>query len=495
MSRKKKLLLNALVGIIKQIITIGCGFLLPRYMLLYYGSSVNGLVSSITHFLSFISFLDMGVGAVIQSNLYKPLSENNSYQISLIVKSSERFFRHIALIFIVYIITLCFIFPLMVEYEAIYTISLLLIIAISTLSQYLFGMTYQLLLNADQKAYIQLSLQLGTTILNTILSIVLMRRGASIHLVKMAAATVYILRPVGQMVYVHRHYCIDRKIAIVGEPIKQKWNGVSQHIAAVVCQNIDVTVLTLFSTLENVSIYSVYFNVTNGVQQLFMTAATGLESLFGNMIAKDEKEKLSKVFSAVEWVTHLGVTMLFTIAAITIVPFISVYTRGIKDVNYNAPLFGLILLAAYGAQCLRVPYFRIIKAAGHFKETQNGAYISAGLNIALTMALVFRYGLVGAATGTLAAMLYHSFYFVWYLKDNILNRSVKYFIGYLITDLLVSGASFLLTQGMKMGNLTYTSWLLLAVKVSVTVAVVSVITNLTIYRTQVKNLILLLKRR
>ena len=151
MSRKKKLLLNALVGIIKQIITIGCGFLLPRYMLLYYGSSVNGLVSSITHFLSFISFLDMGVGAVIQSNLYKPLSENNSYQISLIVKSSERFFRHIALIFIVYIITLCFIFPLMVEYEAIYTISLLLIIAISTLSQYLFGMTYQLLLNADQK--------------------------------------------------------------------------------------------------------------------------------------------------------------------------------------------------------------------------------------------------------------------------------------------------------------------------------------------------------
>ena len=81
------------------------------------------------------------------------------------------------------------------------------------------------------------------------------------------------------------------------------------------------------------------------------------------------------------------------------------------------------------------------------------------------------------------------------MKDNILNRSVKYFIGYLITDLLVSGASFLLTQGMKMGNLTYTSWLLLAVKVSVTVAVVSVITNLTIYRTQVKNLILLLKRR
>ena len=105
-----------------------------------------------------------------------------------------------------------------------------------------------------------------------------------------------------------------------------------------------------------------------------------------------------------------------TIAGICIVPFVSVYTRGITDANYIAPLFATILVVAYGSQCLRVPYFRVIKAAGHFKETQNGAYISAALNIVITVALVFKFGLIGAASGTLVAMIYHTCYFVWYFR-------------------------------------------------------------------------------
>lgn len=494
MSRKKKLLLNTGTGIIKQLVTVICGFILPRYMLLYYGSSVNGLISSITHFLSFISLLDMGVGAVVQANLYKPLADKDDDQISLIVKSSERFFRKLAYIFIGYIVILCFIFPGMVEFGAWYTVSLLLIIAISTLAQYLFGMTYQLLLNADQKSYVQLTMQIGTIVLNTVFAIILMRMGASVHMVKLMTAVVYVLRPLGQMLYVHKHYNLNRKVEVVGEPIKQKWNGFSQHFAAVVCQNIDVAVLTLFSTLENVSIYSVYFNVTNGVEQIIMTAATGLESLFGNMIAKGEREKLLKTFSSVEWITHVGVTLIFTVAGITIVPFISVYTRGITDANYIAPLFGALLVMAYGAQCLRVPYFRIIKATGHFKETQNGAYISAGLNIIITVALVFKFGLIGAAAGTLVAMLYHTCFFVWYLQKHILERPVKYFIFYMLVDCVVVLVSVFLTRGIAMGAESYVSWIFLAIKVFGVVTAVTVATHVIFYRNQMKSLIQLVKR-
>lgn len=113
MSRKEKLILNTVTGIIKQIVTVICGFILPRYMLLYYGSSVNGLISSISNFLGFISLLDMGVGAVIQANLYKPLADKDTGMISQIVVSSERFFRRLAYIFIGYIVALCFLFPVL----------------------------------------------------------------------------------------------------------------------------------------------------------------------------------------------------------------------------------------------------------------------------------------------------------------------------------------------------------------------------------------------
>lgn len=495
MSRKKKLLLNTGTGILKQIVTVICGFILPRYMLLYYGSSVNGLISSITSFLGFIAFLDMGVGAVVQANLYKPLADKDNEQISRIVKSSERFFRRLAYIFIIYIIILCFVFPSIVDFGAWYTVSLILIISVSTLAQYLFGMTYQLLLNADQKAYVQLAMQIATIVLNTIFAILLMRMGASVHAVKLMTAAVFVLRPLGQMLYIHKHYSLNKTIRVIGEPIKQKWNGFSQHFAAIVCQNIDVVVLTLCSTLENVSIYSVYYNVTNGVEQIIMTAATGLESLFGNMIAKGENEKLLKTFSAVEWIIHAGVTAIFSIAAITIVPFISIYTRGITDADYIAPLFGILLVAAYGIQCLRVPYFRVIKAAGHFKETQNGAYISAGLNIVITVALVFKFGLIGAATGTLVAMFYHTCYFVWYLQSNILKRPAKCFIGYLITDAIIAVSSFMITNGFALYSKSYIAWVALALKVTGVVLLVSIAVNAIAYRPQIKSMINMLRSR
>ena len=479
----------------KQIVTVICGFILPRYMLLYYGSSVNGLISSITHFLSFISLLDMGVGAVVQANLYKPLADKDTEQISKIVKSSERFFRKLAYIFICYIVILCFTFPTMVRvtFNPWFTSSLLLIISISTLAQYLFGITYQLLLNADQKSYVQLFMQIAAIVLNTVFSLVLMRSGAPVYIVKLMTTIVYVLRPIGQMLYVHKYYDIDRKVGLVGEPIKQKWNGFSQHLAAVICQNIDVVILTLFSSLENVSIYSVYFNVTNGVEQIVMTAATGLEALFGNMIANDEEEKLWETFCIVEWVVHTGVTIIFTIAVITIVPFVSVYTKGITDTNYIVPSFGMLLVMAYAVQCLRVPYFRMIKAAGHFRETQNGAYISAGLNIIITLALVFQFGLVGAAAGTLAAMLYHTCYFVWYLRKNILKRSSKYFIKYIITDCMTTVVSCLIAYGFSLKSVSYTAWILLALETALVVISISMIINLIAHRCQIKNIIKLYK--
>ena len=314
------------------------------------------------------------------------------------------------------------------------------------------------------------------------------------HVVKLMTSVVYVLRPLGQAFYVKRHYNLNKRIKVVGEPIKQKWNGFSQHLAAVICQNIDVVVLTLFSTLENVSIYSVYFSVTNGVEQIVLTAATGLESLFGNMIAKGERETLSRTFNAVEWIIHTGVTIIFTIAGICVVPFVSVYTKGITDANYIAPVFGSILVMAYGSQCLRVPYFRVIKAAGHFKETQNGAYISAVLNIVITVSLVFKFGLVGTAIGTLVAMLYHTCYFVWYLRKNILERPVTHFLKYVSVDALVVVGSYFATKIFTFAGESYGSWMIFAVEVAVTVIGVSGILNLILFRIQIKDAVNLVKK-
>jgi len=493
-SRAKKMMASSVLGIVKQIVAMVCGFILPRYILIYYGSSVNGLLSSITYYLSFISLLDMGVGAVIQSNLYKPLADEDSDQISRIVKASKRFFGTLALIFLAYVAVLA---PginkiINTSFDMWFTASLVIIIATSTFVQYLFGITNQLLLSADQKAYVPLSMAAMTMILNTALSVVLMKAGASVQTVKLATVAVFVIRPVGQAIYVRRHYRINGKIEVREEPIKQKWNGFSQHFAAVVCKNVDVVALSIFSTLENVSVYSVYYLVTNGVEQLIMTAATGLEPLFGNMLARNETDKLSRTFAAVEWIVHTAVTVIFAITAVAITPFITVYTRGINDAEYVYPIFGYIIVFAYAAMCLRVPYFRLIKAAGHFKQTQNGAYISAAINIVLTVSLVKRFGLIGAAAGTFCALMYHTCYFAHYLKNNIISRPIKNFLKYLATDIMVSAATVFLCREFSMMSVSYSAWIVFALKVSLMSLASSVVINLLFHRKTVKEAVRLI---
>lgn len=480
---RRKLAYNSLSALVKEFVSIVCGFILPQLILRKYGSTVNGLIASITQFLSFITLLEMGIGPVIQSNLYEPLARKDKEEISKIFVSARKFFNKLSFIFVCYIVILFFVYPIIIneDFDFLFTASLVVIISISTLSQYLFGIAYQLLLNADQRAYIPLSLQAITICLNTLVCILLIKLNFSIHLVKLVSSLIYVIRPLAMMSYVNKRYDIDYYIQYEGEPIRQKWNGLAQHLSGVVVSNTDVTVLSFLSSIKDVSIYSVYFNVVFGVSTIVLTVATGLEAFWGNMLANNEVDSLNKSFNLVEIFIHCMVTWLFIITSILIVPFVRVYTNGLTDANYIVPGFAMTLVFAYGVQCLRIPYFRVIKAAGQYKETQMASVIQMIINIGLSVAFVYKLGLLGVAIGTLVAMLFHTFYCAWYIKNHIIYREFRFFAKHFIIDITTGVISILLTMDITMSTISYLSWVVLAVKVTIICSVIVIGINAFIY--------------
>ena len=312
MNREKKLALNSISSLCFQLTTIICGFVLPRQILAAFGSNVNGLVNSITQFIAVVGFLELGVGTVVQSSLYKPLAENDDEMISKVLKSAEKFFKTLAIILLIYIIGLIVIYPIFVkkEFDFLFTATLIASMSISSFSQYYFGIIDRLLLNADQRGYIQYNSQTITVILNTIACVILIKLNASIQLVKLATSIIYTVRPFVIRRYINKHYNINRKISYKEEPIKQKWNGVAQHVAAVILDGTDTIVLTLFSSLQNVSIYSVYHLVVYGVKTLFTSLTNGVQALLGELWARQEIAELKKTFGWAEWAIHTGVTFV-----------------------------------------------------------------------------------------------------------------------------------------------------------------------------------------
>lgn len=488
MNRKKKLLLNSTSSILYQLVKLLCGFILPRMFLLYYGSAVNGLVSSITQFLGFITLAECGVGTVVQSALYKPLADKDEVEISKIFISSERFFRKIAYILIIYTIALMAIYPFMVadSFGYMFTAILILAISINSFAEYYIGVSYQLLLGADQLGFIRYGINIIATIANTVICIILMVAGSSIQLVKFATSFIFMLQPLAMALIAKRRYCIDRKIVLHEEPIKQKWNGLAQHIAAVVLANTDTAILTLLSTLENVSVYSVYALVINGVKGLLLSLTNGVQSLFGDMLAKQEKEKLGNAFESFEWLMHTGVTFVFGVTAVLLVPFVSIYTRGVNDANYIAPAFGALLTLAQGVHCLRLPYISMVYAAGHYKQTQVASIMEALINVIVSVILVFKFGLIGVAVGTVIGISYRTFHFVFYLSKDIIYRETKHFIKHIGVDALnvfiLYGVLNLFSEFFTMRNLNYLSWIVLAVKVAFLDVLITLVVNLIFYK-------------
>lgn len=167
---KGKIAKNTFASLLLQICTVICGFVVPKLILSSYGSAVNGLVNSITQFLSFISLMDLGVGAVVISALYKPLADKDQHQIDCIVTSSDKFFRMIGRILLCYVVMLIATYPFLVkrDFGFVYTATLIAAISISSFSQFYFGMTDRLVLTADQRGYIQYNAQTITLVLNTV---------------------------------------------------------------------------------------------------------------------------------------------------------------------------------------------------------------------------------------------------------------------------------------------------------------------------------------
>lgn len=484
--RKRKLILNTVSSFLYEIVVLICGLILPRIILLNFGSDINGLVYSVTQFLAVISLLDMGVGSVVQSALYKPLATRDEKKINEILSSAQKFFSRLATILIVYTAVLAVVYPLYVKNYGYWpTVMLIVAIAINTFSQYYFGIVNKLFLQADQKNYIPTILQITACILNTISCIVLIKLGANIQFVKLNTSIIYMLQPIGMAIYIKKNYSISKNVQYDGEPIPQKWSGMSQHIASYVMGNTDTIVLTLFSSLKSVSIYNTYYLVVNNIKALIISLTNGVQSLLGDMIAKNEEDKLNESFSQFETAMHIVVTFIFTCTAILVEPFVSIYTSGVTDTNYLVPCFGYLISFANMMHCYRVPYNTLIMAAGHYKQTQISAWIEVILNLTISIVAVIKYGVVGVTVGTLIAMLYRTIYFAWYTSCKILKRSFWFFLKHIFVNGIVIVLSVISTDRLSLENITYVAWFFMALKIAIIVGVISCVVNFFSYRNEV----------
>lgn len=488
-SRTQKAKLNMFFSLLQQGVAFVCGLIIPKMMITAFGSTSYGVTASVANFLAYVTLLEGGIGAVTRSALYRAFAHKSDSEVSSIITETKGLYRRIAYIFIIYVLVLAALFKLISPDDVFsywYSFGLVLVIAISSFASYFIGITYSLLLQADQKNYIVAFSRIITTILNTVVIVVLIRLNSDLLIVKLVSSLIFVLRPIMLWAYVKKHYNIQ-KVQHGETHLKDKGSALGQHIAWTLHNNTDITVLTVFKDYSLVSVYTVYHNIVYQLQNILYSFTSGMEAVFGSMLRNEETTKLKKTFCYYEtFISLISVTLLSS-AMVLIVPFIRLYTAEVTDADYINLGFGIMLIIATLLYIMRSPYEHMVIAAGHFRETQNAAYGEAITNILLSVVLVIKFGLIGVAIGTVVATMFRFVYYAIYLSKKILSRSILLWIKRMIINL--STCAIINTIGNHIINYVqinnYMQWALAGMLIVIVSFFVTLLCNIIVYKEDV----------
>lgn len=415
---------NIAANIFAQIISLALGVIIPRLMLVNLGSEANGLFNTIGNVLVYVALLEAGVGAAATQALYAPVASEDKTRVNSIISATDIFYKRTGRWYFVIILLLTFVFPLTITS----TLPKWQIMAVMFLSgmpgviKYYYQGKYIIFLRAEGHSYVLTNLSTVANIATSLAKIVLLIIGCNI--VELQA--MYLVFNVAQVAfilfYVKKHYpWLDAKYTPDFEAISQSKNAMVHQISSLIFFNTDVVILTYFCGLKTVSVYSMY-TMLFGIISTAITNFSGANFILGQSFNTD-RERAIGLIEVYEIFNMVLTFSLFCIANIFILPFMQLYTSGVTDINYIDEYLPYLIVSTYLLSNGRNSSSQIIEYAGHYKQTQWRAVIESVINIVVSIACVFKFGIYGVLLGTIAALLYRTNDMIIYANKKILNRS------------------------------------------------------------------------
>ncbi len=478
--RNRLFLFNSTASFFQQIIALICGLIVPRLIIGAYGSAANGTVAAIIQFISITSLIQGGVSSASRVAFYKPVAQKNVDEISKVYKTSQLYFRKFAIGLFFYIVLLAFIYDIVFKSAFTYfdTAFMVLIIGLSAVLEYMFGITNQLLLFADNRSYINTFLSTTCTFISSIISVLLINSGATIHTVKLISGLILAIRPILLQFIVKRRYTIGQKVNPDFTVISQRYAALAKSIAFYIHTSTDTMVITLFLSPVWASIYAVHRYVVHSITSVVSSILGNTEAIFGHMIAENDSEDMVQDILVYDLMSKMLSGILFFTMMILISPFINLYTRNVKDVSYYHPTFAVLLCYAEMTYCMSLTYHNIIMAAGHIKQTKWISIMEALLNIGISIAMVLVIGIEGVAIGTLIAFVFNTLANIIYIKHNILNIRINILLKNYLCNLIPGCLIYcLFTYALKIQIESWIQFISIGIMVFCCMSLITVIVN------------------
>ena len=426
MSNIKAIKNNIIFGLGSKILTIILGFLIPRLIIISFGSEINGLLSTITQIYMYLALLEAGIGNATTNALYKPLDIKDYVTSIDILSAAHKYYRQVTHIYFFVVVLFSFIYPWCVN-SAINRSTIMLVALTQGLTScisYYFCAIYNQLLDADAHKYVTENINLFGYILSSIAKIWLIYSGFNVIVVQIANLILVIIKIFITYKYCKKEYSWLKYRKNVNKKLLQQRGAFIVHeISSVVFSNTDVFIISSFCGFMYASVYSVYQIIYSAMNSLINTANGGLGFILGQNYYKDKKKFLF-IFEIYDIIYTISVYVIFSVLYIITTPFISLYTKDVSDINYIIPHIPLLFAIINIMSGSRAVSARLITVTGNVKNTQNRSIIEAIINIIASLICVKIWGFHGVLIGTIIALLYRMNDIIIFVNKYILNRQM-----------------------------------------------------------------------
>ena len=494
--KMKKIILNLGVSIFSQCIILILGFVIPRIIMVSYGSDTNGLTSTITQVFTYMSLLEAGISQATRNKLFKPIKEENREEVSYWMSVSRHYFRKISVIYLGIVSIIAFIFPFIINTHVEYwTVAFYILFeGLTSVVSFYFINTWVSFLTAKGDMYVVNSLSLLNKVLCYGVKIILALLGLNIALIQVGYFIVSILQVMLYFMYMKKKYnWIDYTIPVKNVVLPDRRSYIIIEIAWTIFSSTDMILLSIFVSTEMSSVYAVYNLPFVALNSLLNAVYCALNYNLGITYHEDIK-KYIKVHDMFNSFFVGSMTILMSVTYVMLIPFIKLYTQGVDDVNYIYPILPLLFCLVQMLSWSRFVSGNLLGVAGRIKPAVKINVIEALSNLVLSLAFVYKWGVIGVLMATVLALPLKVIYCNYVADRKILNRSVRRTISILCINYCIFFMTVLVGLFIDLKIESFTTFVLYGMLTFFIICGISILLNILVNR-DLLNIKMILKRR
>lgn len=407
--KNKRVVLNIVSNIMYEIIVLFFGLVLPRLYLLNFGSDVNGLDSTIKNIFAYLALLEAGVGLSAQYALYGPVAKNDRDRINEILSATKRFYLRSGVLYTVLTVAFAVVYPLIIKTTLDYFTVFMIVILYGTPGVILFLLRgkYTAFLEVEGKQFVLTTLSTVTFIISNVLRLLLLLFTSNLILIQATYCIPSIIQIVFVVIYVKKRYSwINWNATPDMKALSQKKSVLIHQICGCVFSNTDAIIISVMSGMNYVSVYAVYSLFYRNIQKIITSFTKGITFKFGQTYQNDNGN-FNKDFSLYETIYYLLLFIIYAVVTAFLLPVIRLYTSGLSDsAIYDSTVLLILFSLSFLMTAIEDPQHQLIYVSGSFEATQNQAFWEMAINIVVSVAATYKFGLIGCLIGTIAALAY-----------------------------------------------------------------------------------------